>query len=136
MNSVASISSMKSAYLFFLKMWASSNLVSYQMVSSMRHTVFSVYDSVQKEIEQGVRPNLSEGDCLLVDRQSFFLHNARLALWGNVSCAAFREKLRTCGGSCWTAEDQTPAALSSVAHRSWPWCSSPLACCSLLYHSP
>ena len=66
------------------------------------------------------------------DRQSFFLRNAGLALWGNVSCATFREKLRTCGGSCWTAEDQTSAALSSVARRSWPWCSSPLACCSLL----
>ena len=63
---------------------------------------------------------------------AIFLHNARLALWGNVSCAAFREKLRTCDGSCCTAEDQISAALLSVARRSWPWCSSPLACCSLL----
>ena len=53
------------------------------------------------------------------ERPSFFLHSARFALWGRVSCAAFMEKLRTCGGSCMTA-DYHISALSSVARRSCP----------------
>ena len=60
---------------------------------------------------------------------SFFLLSARLALCGSVSCAAFKEKLSTAGGSwntsggswstsgcSWnTAEDHVLATLPSVA---------------------
>ena len=50
------------------------------------------------------------------DRLSFLLHSARLALCGSVSCAAFKKKLSTSGGSWSTAEDHVLAALPSVGH--------------------
>ncbi len=62
---------------------------------------------------------------------SFFLHSARLALCGSVTCAAFKEKLSTSGGSWSTTEDYVLAALSSVADINCPWCCRLLACSCL-----